>query len=190
MNFSTIAYFGVDINSQGEFIKERDNGKTDGGWAGWVSDDFTDVINQAKKYKTKILLTIKGFDNETIEKLLNCAKCSRNLVNNALKEIKNRKADGVNLDFEYVGTPDDDIIFRFTQLVKDFVDVFHDEIPGSHVSVSTYAKSAADKKLHDIKGLSSITDSFFIMGYDFFRAVSSYAGPVAPLGGLINTATI
>ena len=180
---STIAYFGVDINSEGEFIKERDNGKTDGAWAGWISDDFTQVINQAKKYKTKILLTIKGFDNETIEKLLNCSKCRSNLVNGALKEIKNRKADGVNLDFEYVGTPDDDLVFRFTQLVKDFVDVFHDEIPGSYVSVSTYAKSAADKKLHDIKRLSSITDSFFIMGYDFFRPVSTYAGPVAPLGG-------
>ena len=180
---STIAYFGLDINSQGEFIKERDNGKTDGAWAGWLSDEFSEVIRQAKKYKIKVLLTIKGFGNETIENLLQCSRCRSNLVANAVKEVKDRQADGVNIDFEYVGTPDDDTVFRFTQLARDFVDTFRDEIPGSYITVSTYAKSASEKKMHDIKNLAQIVDSIFIMGYDFFRPVSRYAGPVAPLGG-------
>ena len=128
-------------------------------------------------------MTIKGFDNETIERLLACSKCRSNLVANALTEVTERGINGVNIDFEYVGTPDENVIFGFTQLVKDFVDVFHDNLPGSYVSVSTYAKSAAETKLHDIQKLAPIVDSFFIMGYDFFRPVSTYAGPVAPLGG-------
>lgn len=180
---STIAYFGLDIEKSGNFIKLRDNGKTDGAWASWQSDELNDVIKEARKHRVDFLLTIKAFDNETTEKLLACPRCRANLINNALAEVKQKEVDGVNLDFEYVGTPDDDVIFRFTQLVNDFSETFHAQIPGSLVTVSTYAKSAVDKKIHAVASLAQVADYLFVMGYDFFRPVSTYAGPVSPLTG-------
>jgi len=176
---STIAYFALEIDPiSGEFLK------TGAYWNNWNSPEMAGLIERANKSRTDILVTVKLFENGPIEQFLYCGKCRDKTIAETVKEIKEKKAQGVNVDFEYLGTPEGEVVIRFAQFMRDLADAVHKEIPNSKVSMATYATSAREERIHHVELVGQFIDYVFIMGYDFFRPSSTNAGPVSPLTGV------
>ena len=58
---STIAYFGVGADAQGNLIKRNRDGSRSIGWAGWTSSRLTSVIQAAHRKGTRVVLTVQAF---------------------------------------------------------------------------------------------------------------------------------
>ena len=174
---TTLAYFGVDIDAGGNLVKN------DYGYDMFISEQATQIFKKAHDAGTKVDLTVTQMDNATILAILDNPEAQDNAVNQIVAEVKNRGIDGVNVDFEYAGTPGGDYPQKFTTFVGNLTDRMHKEIPGSKVTVAMYAISARQQLLYDVPNLSKRTDRIFMMAYDFAVAGSDIAEPTAPLYG-------
>ena len=63
---STLAYFGLDVQSNGSF----NTSPTNNGFKGWMSQDLVTVINRAHAANDRVVLVIKAFDNGTINAIV------------------------------------------------------------------------------------------------------------------------
>ncbi|MCL5003876.1 MAG: glycosyl hydrolase family 18 protein [Patescibacteria group bacterium] len=176
---STIAYFGLEIDPQkGGFLQNWAY------WDFWNSPELKDLIDRSRKSGTNVVLTIKLFDNDPIETFLRCSACRQKTVSETVAQIREKGVQGVNVDFEYYGSPDNETTIRFAQFMRDLADAVHKEIKGSTVSMAVYATSAREERIHDIAVVGQFIDYVVIMGYDFFRPASTNAGPISPLTGV------
>lgn len=174
---TTLAYFGVPINSNGDLVRD------DPGYYTFQSKDATRLFTKAHDNGTRVVLTLTQMDNWQIISLLDSSQAQANAVEQAVSEVEKRGIDGVNVDFEYSGNPG--IIYRrkFTNFVENLAAEMHRRVPSSKVTVSVYAGSVKEPKIYDIKALSLISDGIFMMAYDFGFSGSDNAIPTAPLYG-------
>lgn len=174
---TTFAYFGVPVNGDGTLNKD------DYGYAIFKSDKATEIFKKAHSYGTRVVLTLTQMNNDDIEALLVSESAQKQVIKEAVTEVKKRGIDGVNIDFEYIGTPDDDYRESFSKFVSGMSNAMHKEIPGSRVTVSVYAASVKDRKLYDIAKISRGSDAIFMMAYDFATTGSDQVMPTSPLYG-------
>gem|GEM_PF-2701325 len=160
---STIAYFGADLNANGSIGEKHD----------WPVNDLT---AKAHEQNTKVVLVFKSFSTGNIRTLLSSADNRNRAISNMIAEVKKGNGDGANIDFEYVPQDQRD---NFTTFVRDLTNKFHQEIPGSEVSLD--APAVDWNNSWDIYELAKATDVLMVMGYDYHYAGGSTAGPVAPL---------
>ena len=169
---STIAYFSAEVNP------------TNGNLTTLNSWSNTPVVSWAHSNNVKVVLTATLFGSANNALLLtNSASCS-NLITQLLRAVTNRsggvKGDGVNIDFESVGSASKT---HLTTFLSNLTVRFHAELPGSEVSLALPAvdwSSAYDVAAYD-KFFVSGQDYALIMGYDYHWRSSTDAGPVAPL---------
>ncbi len=162
---STIAYFGVEVNSQGNIID-------------YHSWPVTGLINRAHSYGVKVVLVAINFDTGSLTTLLSNATNRTRLVNNLLEQVQLANADGVNIDFEKFPSSQRQNLNVF---MKALADTFHKHIPHSSVSIALPAVNWSNK--FDYNFLAQVCDALFIMGYNYYWTGGDYAGPVAPLSG-------
>ena len=175
---STIAYFGVAARSDGSLAM---SGST---WGGWTSSAMTGVINAAHTRGDSVVLTITmmAWDSSSAAAqatLLGNATYRTRLVNNIIATVKDRNADGVNLDFEPVGTS---LRAQYTSFVRQLRSALTSAgIPS--LTVCTMAGAATWSTGYDVAGLTAAgaADALFVMGYDYSWSGSSRAGGVAPM---------
>ena len=179
---STIAFFGVGASAAGNLEKTKD-GKATVGWAGWTSSRMTTVINDAHRNNTRVVLTVQSFGwsdaGLTKQKsLLGSATARQNLAKNIATAIRDRGADGVNLDFEPLASGYGD---QFVDLVKRVRKELDAVQKGYQLTFDTlgyignYPIEAATAP--------GAADAIFIMGYDYRNGSASKVGSIAPLGG-------
>lgn len=176
-SLTTFAYFGVPIKKTGGLDKK------DYGYTVFKSKKATDIFRRAHDNNVRVILTVTCMDNEIIESFLSSSKARQETIADTIHEVKARGIDGVNIDVEYVGTPDAIYREQFSVFVSDLTRQMHAEIPGSYVTVSVYASSAKQKKLYDISSIGKNVDGVFMMAYDFAVKGSDYAMPTSPLYG-------
>lgn len=162
---TTVAYFGVDINSNGDFTNMH-------------SWPVTSLINTAHANGVRVVLVGILFNSDAIATLLNSSTRRQNLIDNLVNTVQNAGADGVNIDFE--GMPGGQRS-NFVTFMSDLTDAFHSNIPGSQVTVDMPAVDWSDN--FDVGSLASACDGLMIMGYDYHWSSSPTTGPVAPLTG-------
>ncbi len=117
---STIAYFGVGAEADGNLQLRNSDGSTTVGWSGWTSAKMTEVIQTAHANNTRVVLTIQSFAwnsaGVTRQKaLLGSPTARQNLARQIAAAVRDRGADGVNLDFEPIVSTYAD---EFTALVQ------------------------------------------------------------------------
>ncbi len=186
LNFSVlshIAYFSLGVDGAGNLLKRNADGSLTTGWAGWTSAGMTDVINGAHVAKTRVTLTLSVFawteSQASIQKaLLGSAIARANLARQAVAAVRDRGADGINLDFEPLVTGYED---EFAALIGAIRAGFESIGPGYHISFDTLGQPA-NYPLEQALGPSG-ADTVFVMGYDYRIASSTYAGSVDPLSG-------
>lgn len=184
---TSVSLFGLTVTDRGEIAKVTGEGQ-DPGWAMWTDGRLDDFIQKAKKARVKVYLTFKSFDNEDIEMVSKNASYQDEFISNALFLINSKNLDGINIDFEYIGDPDEATRNGFTELITKLNQELKRQIPDSNLSIDTYLVSGGRFDLFDIQALSENMDHFVIMGYDM-HTPNGDAGPVAAMGGETNVIT-
>ncbi len=174
---TTLAYFGVEVGSDGNLVKDSP------GYNTFASSQATDLFRKAHSNNTRVVLTLTQMDNGSITQLMDDTNAQRTAIDQAVGLVKQRGIDGINVDFEFEGDPGQYYRDRFTQFVTDLTNRMHQEVPGSKVTVSVYATAVKDPKIYDIGALGKMSDGIFMMAYDFANAGSDNAIPTAPLYG-------
>jgi spore germination protein YaaH len=178
---STIAYFGVGADAAGNLQKRNSGGTTTVGWSGWTSSRLTSIIDQAHATGTRVVLTVQSFAWNTSGKarqkaLLGSWSARLNLARQIAAAVRDRGADGVNLDFEPIVSGASGQFTALVKTVRTELDKIHRGYQltfDTTGSIGNYPIEAATA--------SGGADAIFIMGYDYRGASSSPVGSVAPL---------
>jgi spore germination protein YaaH len=181
---STIAYFSVGAQKDGDLAKGTSSSPTTG-WAGWKSSAMTSVIDRAHEQGVKVVLTVTmmAWDSASSSRqadLLQSSTARSRLVNQVVSAVRDRGADGVNLDFEPLASSlRDEYVSFVKQLKRGLVNAG----VGDYLTVSVMASAATWATGYDVAGLtaSGAADALFVMGYDYNWSGSSRAGGVAPV---------
>lgn len=193
LNFITdLSYFGLNVNSNGNIVKDNVAYKS---WR--ESSNLRDIIKKSQKKKIRVSLTLVCHDRQTINEILNCRNCWDNLYKDLLAELNYMAIKDVNIDFEVYDYVDNKQALKFAEFVK-YINQKLDSVFGdSFLAVSAYADSASViKKEQDLvrltnpQALSKTADAIFIMAYDFHTLNSKYSGPVSPYAGVYKTTSL
>ncbi|HET7167566.1 MAG TPA: glycosyl hydrolase family 18 protein, partial [Candidatus Limnocylindrales bacterium] len=180
---STIAYFGVGADRNGNLVKRNSDGSTTVGWSGWTSSKMTSVINAAHQNRTRVVLTVQSFAWSTSGKATQAALLGDSVARSRLAytiaaAVRDRGADGVNLDFEPIVSGYGD---EFTALVRKVRFALDQISPGYQLTFDTTGY-IGNYPIEDATAPGG-ADAIFIMGYDYRSSTSNPVGSIAPLGG-------
>ena len=180
---STVAYFGVGVAANGDLQKTNSDGSTTVGWGGWTSSTMTRVMNNAHASGGRVVLTVQSFAWTSAgvtrqRSLLGSAANRANLARQIAAAVRDRGADGVNLDFEPIISTYSD---EFTALVRSVRAELNKIARGYQLTfdatgwIGNYPIGDATR--------SGGADAVVIMGYDYRTASSTPVGSVAPIAG-------
>jgi spore germination protein YaaH len=180
---STIAYWGVGANPSGRLGRRTAEGRLTVEWAGWKSSAITSVIDAAHASGTKVVLTVIRFSWTSAQTaatttLLSSSTARTRLADEIASAVRNRGADGVNLDFEPIPAGQRDNYVRLVRKVRKALDAVG---PGYQLTVDTTGRRWLEG--YDIAALTAdgAADALFIMGYDYRVGTAARAGSIAPL---------
>ena len=180
---STVAYFSVGCLQSGALDKYNPDGTATTGWGGWTSSKMTSIITAAHKSQTRVVLSISCFawtsSGATRQaRLLGSATARSTFAKAAAAAVRDRGADGINLDFEPIvaGYSAD-----FTALVRSIRSELNKVAPGYQLTFDTMG-SIGNAPIADATAPGG-ADAVFIMGYDYRTASSPAAGSISPLTG-------
>lgn len=184
-HLTSISLFGLEVNGKGEIVTAHDDNKPDGGWDMWKNPLLDSFIKKTNDQDVKVFLTFKSFNNTNTENLVGSDEAQKTFISNAIYLVNSKNLDGINLDFEYIGKPDDEVRDNFTRFVTNLSSELKRQIPNAVLSIDTYVISGSVRDLFDLQLLSEQVDAFVIMGYDMHYALGN-PGPISPMGGTIN----
>ena len=173
---STIAYFSVGADKSGNLAKRDRDGSLSTGWAGWTSADMTRVIKAAHAAHTRVVLTVSVFawttNNAAIQKaILGSSTARSNLARQIAAAVRDRGADGVNLDFEPLASGYES---EFVALLKSVRSALNNVARGYQLTYDT--TGFAGNYPLEASVAAGAADAIFIMGYDYRTASANYAG--------------
>ncbi|MEO5705376.1 MAG: glycosyl hydrolase family 18 protein [Candidatus Limnocylindrales bacterium] len=180
---STIAYFSVGCTSSGGLDKTDSDGSLSTGWGGWTSSKMTSIINAAHQNQTRVVLTVSCFAWSSTgasrqASLLGSSTARANLAKVAAAAVRDRGADGINLDFEPIVSGYSE---EFTALVRSVRSELNKIAPGYQLTFDTMG-SIGNQPIVEATAPGG-ADAVFVMGYDYRTAGSSTAGSISPLTG-------
>ena len=180
---STIAYFSVGADRTGNLRKKDRDGTNTTGWGGWTSSNLTSVISSAHQHGTRVVLTVSVFAWTTAQAnvqraLLGSGSARLTLAKQIAAAIRDRGADGVNLDFEPLASGYAD---EFVALLKTVRTQLNKVRKGYQLTYDTTG-FIGNYPLEASVG-SGAADAIFIMGYDYRTSGSGVAGSVDPMSG-------
>lgn len=97
-------------------------------------------------------------------------------ITNAINLLNSRGGNGLNIDFEGMGSSDKT---PFKNFMVNLCNQVHAANPNYKVSMALYAVDWNGS--FDMPALNAVVDNFIIMGYDYYYSGSTTAGPEAPL---------
>jgi spore germination protein YaaH len=170
---ATIAYFGIGADSAGNLVKRNSDGSVTVGWSGWTSSRLTGIIENAHRSHTRVVLTVQSFgwtfsSLARQKTLLGSATARGNLARQIAAAVRDRGADGVNLDFEPLASGGESGFVALVKSIRYALDQVHSgyQITFDTLgSIGNYPIEAATA--------SGGADAIFIMGYDYRTAGSA-----------------
>ena len=169
MNFDLlwgISYFGYEVNPKTGEAKSVHFWNT------------TPLVDSAKTHGCNVYLSLINLGEKPNHQLLSNEDARNTLITSAVKQVANRKADGLVVDFEDVGKGDAD---HFSTFLVDLSTAMKKADPTYELIVSLYAENP--NKVFDFETIDKHTDHYVMMGYEYSYAGSPNASANAPLGG-------
>lgn len=157
---SDLAYFSYEVDY------------TDGSAVSTHNFATANVVDVAKSNGVRVHLTVNLFGH--FDAFFANSSATSNLITTAVAMAKSRGIDGINIDFEGMGS---DNKAQFSTFMHNLATELHSEIPGSMLSVCLYAVDW--NGVFDFTSLNNDVDLYAIMGYDYYYAGSSTAGPTS-----------
>ena len=150
---------------------------------------MTSVINRAHEHGTRVVLTVtcfawSGGGAATQAGVLGSPAARATLARQVAAAVRDRGADGVNLDFEPIvaGYADE-----FTDLVRAVRRELNAVAPGYQLTFDAMA-TIGNQPIAEATAPGG-ADAVVIMGYDYRTAASSVAGSISPLRGPVYDLT-
>jgi spore germination protein YaaH len=186
---TTIAYFGIQVNSgDGHLVT------TDTGWTVMVSQTMASFISLAHSNGVRVLMSINLHDfgySPTSQICNGLQPTSRAATIQWLQQwVPQIGFDGVSIDYEGNMAYCADSTLNRDELVSLAQEMRAAE-PSWYIGIDTYSGSAEDnQEFFNISGLAPYVDSFFVMAYDMDYSnyseaplnCSSYCfNPISPL---------
>ncbi len=181
---SEVFFFSLTADENGQIVKVFNN-ETDPGWRWWNSSTIQNLIAKTQIAGGKFGLTIAMQKNKTLESFLDNPTAQTTLINNLIQIVQANKIDGLNLDFEYDGKPNDQYREMFTNFAKELTSTFRAQSPRTELSIDFFPLSVERPRLFDVASLAPLFDKVIVMSYDYYSGSSDLAGPVAPMGGYL-----
>jgi spore germination protein YaaH/flagellar hook assembly protein FlgD len=180
---STIAYFSVGADKNGNLLKKNSDGSTTTGWGGWSSSRMTNVITNAHANGTRVVLTITMFAWTSSQKTTQAAFLGNstarlNLARQAAAAVRDRGADGINLDFEPIVSGYADEYTAFVRTVRAELN----KIASGYQLTFDTTGYVGNYPIAEATAAGG-ADAIFVMGYDYRTASSNPVGSISPLGG-------
>ncbi len=180
---STIAYFSVGADRKGNLRKRDADGSSTTGWGGWTSSSMTSVINAAHQHGTRVVLTLSVFawtsgQADIQRSLLGSSAARLNLAKQAAAAVRDRGADGINLDFEPLASGYAD---EFVALLKTVRSELNKVRSGYQLTYDT--TGYIGNYPLEASVAAGAADAIFIMGYDYRTGGAKTAGSIDPLSG-------
>lgn len=185
-----VIYFGLGITETGEIMKFNEEGEALIEWTYFNSDHFHEVRKNAKETNTQILISIKNFDNESIDTLISHPTYAKRAVENIRRFVLENSLDGVNIDFEYFTRSDFPTMKYYSTFLQSLTEAIKNDNPHATVSVDVNATVVYRDNAYDIVKIGEVVDQLIVMGYDFHVTGSSQAGPVAPLDAPVGSPSL
>ena len=180
---STVAYFSVGCQANGALLKRNPDGSPTTGWAGWTSSRMTSIITAAHQHQTRVVLTVSCFAWSTSgaaaqAALLGSATARATLARQVAAAVRDRGADGVNLDFEPIAAG---YAEEFTKLVRQIRQELNAIARGYQLTFDAMG-SVGNQPIAAATAPGG-ADAVLIMGYDYRTSSSNEAGSISPLTG-------
>lgn len=176
-----IIYFGIGINKKGDLMFYNEQGKILLEWNYFLSENFQNIRDQAKLTNTKILISIKNFDNEDIDTLISSPTYSKRAIKNLSRLLTDYNLDGINIDFEYFTNTEFPTLKYYNAFMSDLQKELKKQNSKSILSVDINAAAVYKDNAYDVVKIGDIVDQVIVMGYDYHRQQSLKSGPVAPI---------
>ncbi|MGZ3919268.1 MAG: glycosyl hydrolase family 18 protein [Bacteroidia bacterium] len=132
------------------------------------------VVTVAKANGTKIHICATMFSGHST--FWSSTTAQNTFINNIISLLNARQGNGVNIDFEGMGSSDK---VPFTTFITNLNAALNTANPNYQLSICLYSVDWSG--VFDMAALNSQVDFFTIMGYDYYYAGSAQAGPEAPL---------
>lgn len=132
------------------------------------------VVTVAKANGTKVHICATMFSAHTT--FWNSAAAQNTFINNIISLLNAKQGNGVNIDFEGMGSSDK---VPFTTFITNLKAALNAANPNYQLSICLYSVDWSG--VFDMPVLNSQVDFFTIMGYDYYYSGSATAGPTAPL---------
>ena len=172
-DLTTVAYFGVDAAGDGSLIQ------SDPGWNGYQSQALADLISRAHAAGDRVVLSVECFDQPSLDRLTRDPAAQAKLADNLIAATAAKAMDGLNIDFEGLGSSDRAGMVGLIRYLSSRVRAANQHW---QLTVDTYAGSATDSNgFFDVASMAPAVDAFFVMAYDMYQ--SGVASPTAPLQG-------
>lgn len=135
--------------------------------------DDQEIINLAREYGVAPLMLISSlgpdgkFSNELASTILNDKEVQDKLIDNILKNLKEKNYYGLDIDFEYVLPKDKEAYVQFIKNVEERLSA-----EGYPVMVALAPKTSSDQKgllyeAHDYPGIGAVADLLLLMTYEW-----------------------
>ena len=137
----------------------------------------TALIDSAQVNKTKVLLTVSSHGRSNNNKFLGDRGKWSVLIDSVTKLVKDRNADGVDLNFEQLPYLKRE---RFNLFVKQLREHLNNQINVKKPIISITLPAVDSREVFDVIELQKHADLMVIMGYDY-NTGNQIQGAVAPL---------
>ncbi|MCU0429374.1 MAG: glycosyl hydrolase family 18 protein [Cytophagaceae bacterium] len=167
-NFSllnTVAYFSYEMDPATGRYKTIHDWKT------------TNLVDSAHAHGCKVVLSVTNFGQKNNLQFLSSIAAQRTFINTLITLIRERNADGVNIDFEEIPSSCRNKLSNF------IIDLSTSLRSINKNYMITIALPAIDfDRVYEISQLNKYIDMFVIMGYEYYGQTSKVAGPLSPVG--------
>ena len=181
---STIAYFSVGANAKGNLKKKDADGTSTTGWGGWTSSSH-DAGHQrgpparhARRADRVSVFAWTSTQASVQKALLGSATARQNLARQAAAAVRDRGADGVNLDFEPLASGYADEFVAFLKTMRSELNRIRSGYQLTYDTTGFIGNYPLEASV-----AAGAADAIFVMGYDYRTAGSSSAGSIDPLSG-------
>lgn len=161
---SMIAYFSYELNPKTGGYNTIHDWKT------------TSLIDSAKAHDTEVLLSVTNFGGNNNRVFLSSPKAQDKLIDELSSLLKERNANGVNIDFENIPSSQR---LNFTTFIIQLSNKL--KLNNSNYRITLAIPPIDYQNVYDFKKLNSYVDHYIIMGYEFYGANSKHAGPISPV---------
>lgn len=174
------AYFNLHLNGDGTIYTKVNRREEDPAYTNYKRL----LANTVDRGDKPVIITLMPESQAALSQSISSANNRKQTITTIMSTIQESGALGVNIDYEPLGDITQSLRDNFTLFIKELrLELDSQGGPQKLLTISTYASAASRPRLWDMSALSSSTDYFVIMTYDYTMPSSSSAGPNSPLRG-------